>query len=190
MSMALLSTLNTLFGVLIFFLVFRLVLQAVQANYYNPICQGINRLSAPFLAPTARLIPDVGNLSVNTLVVTIVLQAVFAGGLAYFFYGAVLNPVMVLLWSLLSVLGMVLKLFFFALIIMIILSWVAPQASHPGAELVWQVTEPVMAPVRKLMPDLGAWICRRSPYLLACKLWKTHCSAPLPRHWVPRDNCF
>ena len=38
---------------------------------------------------------------------------------------------------------------------MIILSWVAPQASHPGAILIMQLVEPVMAPVRKVIPPLG-----------------------------------
>ncbi len=155
MSQALIGPLNTVFGLVVFFMVLRIVLQAVQANYYNPICQGINKISAPLLAPTARLIPDLGSISLNAIVVTVVLQAVLAGGLAYAAYGQMLPIVMLVLWSVVSVIGMVVKLFFFALIIMIILSWVAPQASHPGAELVWQITEPLMAPVRRVMPDLG-----------------------------------
>lgn len=155
MSQALFSLLNAVGGILVFFLVFRLVLQLVQANYYNPICQGINRFTAPLLAPTSRLLPDIGPLSLNTLVLTILLQSLIAWGLAYAFYSAALSPVMVLIWSTLSILGMMLKVFFFALIIMIILSWVAPQASHPGAEIVYQVTDPIMAPIRRVMPDLG-----------------------------------
>ena len=33
--------------------------------------------------------------------------------------------------------------------------WVAPQANHPGAILVHQLVEPIMAPVRKVIPPLG-----------------------------------
>lgn len=155
MSQALFSMLSAIAGILVFFLVIRLVLQLVQANYYNPICQGVNRFSAPLLAPTSRLIPDLGPLSLNTLFIAVLVQSVAAYALALSFYSAALSPLMVLLWSLLSIAGMVLKVFFFALIIMIILSWVAPQANHPGAELVYQITEPVMAPVRRVMPELG-----------------------------------
>lgn len=155
MSQALFSMLSAIAGILVFFLVIRLVLQLVQANYYNPICQGVNRFSAPLLAPTSRLIPDLGPLSLNTLFIAVLVQSVTAYALALSFYSAALSPLMVLLWSLLSITGMVLKVFFFALIIMIILSWVAPQANHPGAELVYQITEPVMAPVRRVMPELG-----------------------------------
>ena len=155
MSQALFSMLSAIAGILVFFLVIRLVLQLVQANYYNPICQGVNRFSAPLLAPTSRLIPDLGPLSLNTLFIAVLVQSLAAYALALSFYSAALSPLMVLLWSLLSITGMVLKVFFFALIIMIILSWVAPQANHPGAELVYQITEPVMAPVRRVMPELG-----------------------------------
>ena len=49
----------------------------------------------------------------------------------------------------------ILKIYFFALIAMIILSWVAPSASHPGALLVMQLVEPIMAPLRKVIPPLG-----------------------------------
>ncbi|BBI48088.1 hypothetical protein HORIV_05090 [Vreelandella olivaria] len=49
----------------------------------------------------------------------------------------------------------ILKIYFFAMIVMIILSWVAPNASHPGALLVMQLVEPIMAPVRKVIPPLG-----------------------------------
>ena len=42
--------------------------------------------------------------------------------------------------------GMVLKVFFFALIIMIILSWVAPGARHPGAELFGKSPSPSWHP--------------------------------------------
>ena len=38
---------------------------------------------------------------------------------------------------------------------MIILSWVAPGSSHPAIYMLYQITEPVMAPFRKLLPPKG-----------------------------------
>ena len=60
-----------------------------------------------------------------------------------------------LIGALAGVLNAILKIYFFAMIILIILSWVAPQANHPGALLVFQITEPVMAPLRRVIPPLG-----------------------------------
>jgi len=45
--------------------------------------------------------------------------------------------------------------FFFAMIISVILSWVAPGSTSPGAELVNQITEPALAPFRRFLPNLG-----------------------------------
>jgi YggT family protein len=54
-----------------------------------------------------------------------------------------------------GVLGLLINLYFFILIAMIIISWVAPGSRHPAIELIWQVSEPVMAPVRSLLPNMG-----------------------------------
>ena len=43
----------------------------------------------------------------------------------------------------------------FALIVSVILSWVAPGSYNPGAQLVNQICEPLLTPFRKLLPNLG-----------------------------------
>ena len=48
----------------------------------QPDLQGINRFTAPILAPTSRLLPDIGPVSLNVLVITLILQAVIAYGAA------------------------------------------------------------------------------------------------------------
>ena len=50
---------------------------------------------------------------------------------------------------------MLLNIYFFALIGMIIVSWIAAGSRHPAILLLYQVTEPVMAPLRKLLPAMG-----------------------------------
>jgi YggT family protein len=34
-------------------------------------------------------------------------------------------------------------------------SFLAPQSNHPAVEFVWQLTEPVMAPLRNFIPSMG-----------------------------------
>ena len=55
----------------------------------------------------------------------------------------------------LGVIALLVKIYFFALLAMIILSWVAQGSNHPAIYLLFQITEPVMAPVRKLLPPMG-----------------------------------
>ncbi|MBV1873994.1 MAG: YggT family protein, partial [Gammaproteobacteria bacterium] len=58
-------------------------------------------------------------------------------------------------WSAVGILGLLLNFFFWAIIIQVVLSWVAPQSNNPIIGLLYQITEPIMAPARKLLPPMG-----------------------------------
>ena len=60
-----------------------------------------------------------------------------------------------LLWSVLGIVGLLVNIYFFALLAMIILSWIAPGGRHPALLLLFQLTEPVMAPFRRMLPSMG-----------------------------------
>ena len=70
-------------------------------------------------------------------------------------YGTTGDPLHLLLWAIIGVTALFLKIFFFALIISVILSWVAPASHNPGAEMVNQICEPMLAPLRRILPNLG-----------------------------------
>jgi YggT family protein len=144
----------------------RFLLQLAQANYYNPISQGINRFVAPIIGPFASL-PTVGSVNFSVLAAAVVVQGLGAT-LCFLLLGGIPGVVQLIVWSVLSVFGLLLDLVFYALIGMIILSWLAPNASHPGAEILMQVSEPFMAPFRKIMPDMGG--LDLSPILLLRRL--------------------
>ncbi|MEM6545837.1 MAG: YggT family protein, partial [Pseudomonadota bacterium] len=57
--------------------------------------------------------------------------------------------------SVVGVCALIVRIYFFALLGMIILSWVAPGTSNPAAYLLYQITEPVMAPFRRILPAMG-----------------------------------
>ncbi len=144
---------NTLVAVVVALVSLRFLLQLTQANFYNPICQGVNRFTAPLIAPF-RALPVIGSLNVGVLVSATLLQALGAG-LLFYLGGGLPGIIPLLAWSALSVVGLMLDLIFYALLGMIILSWLAPQASHPGAELVNQLSDPFLEPIRRFIPDLG-----------------------------------
>ena len=65
------------------------------------------------------------------------------------------DPLLILVWSIIGVTALLLKVFFFALIISVILSWVAQGTHNPAALLVNQICEPLLAPIRRILPNLG-----------------------------------
>jgi YggT family protein len=145
--------LNTAISVIVALVSLRFLLQLAQANFYNPISQGVNRFTAPLTRIFSGL-PTVGAVNTGVLVAAIAIQAIGAS-VCMILLGGMPGVVQIIIWSFLSVFGVILNLVFYALLGMIILSWLAPNASHPGAELLNQLSEPFLAPFRRFMPDLG-----------------------------------
>jgi YggT family protein len=133
----------------------RFLLQLVRADFYNPICQFLVKITNPLVLPVRRIVPGYGGLDFSSLLLTIVLQLVGILALLWLF-GAGVPPIgSLLLWSVLGVVGLLVNIYFFALLAMIILSWVAPGSPNPAVMLLHQITEPVMAPLRKVLPPMG-----------------------------------
>ncbi len=147
--------LQTLGSLYLLIVLLRFILQLVRANFYNPLCQFIVRATQPLLKPLRKIIPGFGGLDVASLVLAIVLQFILIALTLLLTYGIVANPLQMLIWSLIGITALFLKVFFFALIISVILSWVAQGSHNPGVELVNQICEPVLSPIRRIMPNLG-----------------------------------
>ena len=133
----------------------RFLLQLVRADFYNPISQFLVKVTNPLVIPLRRVIPGLGGLDLASLLLAVLLQ--LAGIVLLLLINGIGLPGVftLLVWSLLGVLGLLVNIYFFALLGMIILSWVAAGSRHPAIYLLYQITEPVMAPFRKVLPAMG-----------------------------------
>ncbi|MEZ1317514.1 YggT family protein [Pseudomonas fluorescens] len=147
--------LQTLGSLYLLIVLLRFVLQLVRANFYNPLCQFVVKATQPLLKPLRRIIPSLFGLDMSSLVLAILVQMALMALTLLLTYGTTGNPLQLLIWSLIGVTALFLKIFFFALIISVILSWVAPGSHNPGAELVNQICEPALAPFRRILPSMG-----------------------------------
>jgi len=159
----LISTLVMLYALII---LLRFVLQVVRANYYNPVAQFVVRASAPVLSPLRRVLPPVGRYDWAALLVLFALmllklglyrlldipQTVVGGyriGIEHVWFPS-------LAWiAVVDVIALVINLFFFAVLIRALLSWIAPQGPNPVVEVLERITAPVVDPVRRLIPLVG-----------------------------------
>lgn len=135
----------------------RFLLQLARADFYNPITQFVVKATNPPLAVVRRVVPAWGKIDGAALVLAVIIQA-----LAFFLILVALNggipavnPLTLLVWAALNVLGLIVKIYFWSVIAVVVVSWIAPQSGHPAIQLVAQLTEPVMSPVRKVVPSLG-----------------------------------
>ncbi len=155
LNTAAIYVLQTLGSLYLMLILLRFVLQLVRANFYNPLSQFIVKATQPLLKPLRRIIPSIFGLDMSSLVLAIIVQMILIALTLLLMFGTTGDPLHLLLWSIISVTALFLKIFFFALIISVILSWVAPGSHNPGAELVNQICEPALAPFRRIVPNLG-----------------------------------
>ncbi len=147
--------LQTFLSLYLVAMLLRFLLQLVRADFYNPISQFLVKITNPLIVPLRRLIPGFAGMDIASLVLAVALQ--LAGIVVLLMMHGLGLPgiVQLLLWSMLGVISLLVNIYFFALLAMIILSWVAPGSRHPAIYLLHQITEPVMAPVRNLLPPMG-----------------------------------
>ena len=147
--------LQTFLSLYLVAMLLRFLLQLVRADFYNPISQFLVKITNPLVIPLRKIVPGVGGLDVASLLLALLLQ--LAGIIALLLVNGLGLPNigLLLVWSALGVVGLLVNMYFFALLAMIILSWVAAGSRHPAIFLLYQLTEPVMAPVRKMLPAMG-----------------------------------
>jgi YggT family protein len=141
----------------VMFFLLRLLLQLVQADYYNPLSQAIVRFTEPLCGPLRKVLKPAGRLDVASLVATLLVQFLVAA-LLLLSAGAKLDPGLVpplLKATPLMLVDELLGLLFFCMLIVAISSWIAPGSNHPGLQLLYQIIEPVARPVRNIIPPMG-----------------------------------
>ena len=69
--------------------------------------------------------------------------------------GASLSVAGLLILSVAKLLGLLLDVFLFAILIQVILSWVSPGTYNSATVLLHRLTEPLLAPARRMIPPMG-----------------------------------
>ncbi|MDP6375088.1 MAG: YggT family protein [Pseudomonadales bacterium] len=139
----------------VFFFVLRFLLQACRVDFYNPISQGVVKITDVLLKPIRLILPGRGSIDYASFLAAwaaVVGQVYLLAALSDALIG---NAVFVVSYGLLEVLLGILFVFKWAIIIMIVASWIAPGNHHPALALVQQLVDPILAPARRIIPAMG-----------------------------------
>ena len=147
---------SPLFSLALFLIAMRFLAQLCGVSPYNPISIGLRSITDPIVAPINRLVPAGRRLNIGAIIALIVCQVIYiAVMLALISRFDAFNVLQSLIWSTLGAAGLLINIVFYSVLAMIIVSFIAPQSNHPAVEFVWQLTEPVMAPLRNFIPSMG-----------------------------------
>jgi len=159
---------NTLFDLYILLVLLRFLLQMLRADFYNPVSQFIVKLTTPPLRVLRRIIPSVAGQDAAAIVLCLIL--IYAKFLVMRLLsipavqiGGVIAPigttsyVGLLIYCIADLIALWLTVLLVAVIIKVILSWINPGHYNPVIGLVDKIAEPVLRPIRKLLPPLGGF---------------------------------
>lgn len=154
---ALVFILSYLFDIYIMIVLARFILQIVRADFYNPISQFIVKATTPILKPLRRVIPGFGGIDVASIVLmfSLVLAKILVIILIYNGTLMGLSPLTLAVGTVKSAANTLLNFYMFCIFISILMSWIAQGSYNPLAALLHQITEPVMAPARRILPPMG-----------------------------------
>jgi len=169
---------QTLFGLYILIVMLRLMLQWVRADFYNPVSQFIVKVTNPPLKPLRRIIPGWGGIDLASVLLLVALQMLELflvniavgrpSGIAGLFIG-----------SIAELLELLINIFIGAILIQVILSWVAPSSYNPLIGLVHKIAEPLLAPARRILPAFSGIDFSPLVALIVLQLLKILLVAPI-----------
>lgn len=135
--------------------ILRFLLQLVKADFYNPISRFL--VSATHLPskPIRKLLPTYRSFDLASLVLALLVQWLIIQISASINGLGIINPLLALSWGAVGIISLVLNIYLYGLLVIIIVSWVAPHSQHPVLALINQIISPVMEPFRRIIPSLG-----------------------------------
>jgi YggT family protein len=145
---------GTLIDLYITAVLLRLLLQWVRADFYNPVCQFLVKVTNPVIVPLRRVIPSIRRLDTASVFLILALE-IFSVWIASRISSSPLNIEQIIVFSLMKLAATLLMTYFFLIIASVILSWVGARMRHPVIPLVYQLTEPVLLPFRKIIPAIA-----------------------------------
>lgn len=152
---AIIYIVETLLSLALFVVLARLLLQWTRADFRNPFCQAIVRLTNPLILPLRRILPPIGKVDTASVVAVLLIAFIEVGvvfGLRGFappsadvwLRDVAVEIARTLLWT-----------YFYAIFLYALLSMIAPGGYSPLQSVLTQLCEPVLRPFRRLIPAVA-----------------------------------
>ena len=151
---ALLSFAETIVGLYLYAMILRFLLELLRVDFRNPVVQTMVFITNPPLQIMRRFIPRLYGINLAAVVLIWVISLLkltlqlWAGDHSFNWSGA-------LMLSFANSLDTIVWVFLLTVLVRVVLSWVAPASNHPAARVIYALSEPVMAPFRRILPSLG-----------------------------------
>ena len=146
---------DSLLTIAVYAFLLRVLLQLSRADFRNPLAQAVLALTNWLVMPLRRILPPAGRFDTASFAALIAVQLAASLILFRFRTGALFPLVPLLVSALRSLALSTLLLYTILIFIYAALSFVAPGARSPATALLASLCEPLLRPLRRLLPDIG-----------------------------------
>jgi YggT family protein len=151
---ALLFVVDALVTLVVITYLLRVLMPLVRADFRNPIGAAVLKATDPLVLPLRRVLPPARRVDVASLVALLLVQ--LAGSVLYrVVAGGGFGPGAVVVHAAYRLVHTTLQFYTFAVLVYALLSWVAPGTYSPAGQLLGRLCEPLLAPVRRIVPPFG-----------------------------------
>jgi YggT family protein len=146
---------DTLLWLLTLAFLLRLLFQFVRANFRDPMADAIVRTTNWLILPLRKLLPPIGKVDTATVVAVVAVASARTAVLLALDGAGVGVPLTFLRITLVGLVDLTLRIYLFALLLYWLTSFVSPGGYAPGVRLLAQLCEPILKPVRRIIPPIG-----------------------------------
>jgi len=146
---------DALLSLALFVVMARLLLQLTRADFRNPLAQAIVQLTNPLIVPLRRVLPPIGKIDTASVLAVLVVAALDVALVAVLHGGPWPEPIVWLDLVLLEIAHMLLSIYLYAIILYALLSMIAPGGYSPLQSMLTSLCEPVLRPIRRIIPPLA-----------------------------------
>jgi len=151
---ALVFLIKTLFGIYILLLMLRFLLQWMRISFRSdPVLRLLLRLTNAPLQFLYNFIPAWHDIDFAAIVFMLALKMLELS-LITWLYGQSIAITSLFLLSIAQLLSLLIYIFIFAIIIQVILSWIARDAYNPLTDILYHLNEPLLRMVQRRIPPL------------------------------------
>ena len=146
---------QAIIGFAIYVVLMRFWMQWVRADFRNQLGQFVIVLTNPAVIPLRKVLPSIKTIDTATIALALAISFI-----KVFTFFALSNfgtpaPLTYLLMSIGVLFKYSIYLFLAAIFIQIIASWINPNSYHPILLIARSISEPLLAPARRLIPSIG-----------------------------------
>ena len=147
--------LDSLLSLAVYAFLLRFLLSLVRADTRNPLSQAVLSLTNWLVLPLRRILPAMGRLDTASLVALLAVQLAATLLMFRLRVGALVPFVPLVQIGLISLATTTIRLFQVLIFIYALLSFIAPGTYSPVVGLLSSLCEPLLRPLRRLLPVVG-----------------------------------